>query len=77
MLCSAATMMLSAAGCRQTSADTMEAEVQALQDNEARWNEEYVSKYPEKPVAHYADDAVLMAPGMPASSGKEAIRKVF
>jgi uncharacterized protein (TIGR02246 family) len=36
-----------------------------------------VSKDVEKLAAHYADNAVLMAPGMPPSSGKDAIRKTL
>ncbi len=28
-------------------------------------------------MAHYADDAVMMAPGFPASSGKDAIRSAM
>jgi len=52
-------------------------DVQALKDNEARWNREYAAKDIEKVVAHYADNAVLMAPGMPAVSGRDAIRKML
>jgi len=64
-------------GCAQAPPDTREADAQALRDNETQWNQDFVSKDFEKLVAHYADDAVLMSPGMPASSGKEAIRKTF
>jgi uncharacterized protein (TIGR02246 family) len=64
-------------GCNQAPPDTRQADVQVLKDNEAQWNQDYVSKDVDKLVAHYADDAVLMAPGMPPSSGKDAIRKVL
>src|SRR5580704_7780721 len=53
------------------------ADVQALKDNEARWNREYVAKDFDKLVAHYADDAVLMAPGMPSVSGRDGLRKMM
>jgi uncharacterized protein (TIGR02246 family) len=53
------------------------ADVQALKDNEARWNREYASKDFEKVVAHYADNAVVMAPGMAPASGRDEIRKVL
>lgn len=56
--------------------DTHDADVKAIQDNEAQWNQDYVSKDVDKITAHYADDAVLMAPGMPVSSGKDAIRNL-
>ncbi|MGA3024927.1 MAG: SgcJ/EcaC family oxidoreductase [Bryobacteraceae bacterium] len=53
------------------------AEVQAIRDNEARWNREFEARDLERIAAHYADDATLMAPGLPAASGKEAIRSVL
>jgi len=53
------------------------ADVQALKDNEARWNREFVAKDLEKLVAHYADNAVLMATGMTSASGRDGIRKML
>jgi len=50
---------------------------QALRQNEEQWNKDYETKDVGKLLAHYTDDAVLMAPGMPASHGKEAIGKVL
>jgi uncharacterized protein (TIGR02246 family) len=72
-LCAAAAMALTFTACNQT-ADTHDADVAALQANESQWNQDYLSRDADKIVAHYADDAVLMIPGMPATSGKEAIR---
>jgi len=34
-------------------------------------------KMPTKSVAHYADDAIVMTPGMPPSSGKDTIRNTM
>jgi uncharacterized protein (TIGR02246 family) len=51
------------------------ADLQALKDVEVRWNQEFVAKDFEKLAAHYADDAVLMSPGMPSVSGRDQIRK--
>jgi uncharacterized protein (TIGR02246 family) len=53
------------------------AEVQAIKENEIRWNREFASKDLEKIAAHYADDATVMVPGLPASMGKEAIRQML
>jgi uncharacterized protein (TIGR02246 family) len=50
------------------------AEQGKLRDVEAAWVKEAAAKDVEKAVAHYADDAVMMVPGMPAMKGKEAIR---
>lgn len=73
-LCGMAVVALMMSACNQTPANTHDADVKAISDTEARWNTDYVSKNPEKIVAYYADDAVLMVPGMPATTGKDAIR---
>ena len=62
--------------CNQTGADTT-ADAQALKDNETRWNQDFAAKDADKLTAHYADDAILMSPGMPASNGKDAIHKLL
>ncbi len=54
-----------------------DADVKAIQDNEAQWNQDIAAKDVDKIAAHYADDAVLMGPGMPASTGKDAIRNTL
>jgi len=70
-------------GCNQppppvaATLDTREADTKAIHDIEDSWNKEYEAKDASKLVAHYADDATLMAPGMPASHGKDAIAKVL
>jgi uncharacterized protein (TIGR02246 family) len=60
------------AACNQP-ADGHDADVQTIKDNEAQWNQDWQAKAVDKIAAHYADDAVLMAPGTPATSGKDAI----
>ena len=71
----AALAALSLSGCGQT--DNRQADIQLLKDNEARWNQEYAAKDLEKIVAHYSPDEVVMAPGMPPSSGADGIRKTL
>jgi len=73
VLCSLAALCLAAYS--QTAG--RQADVQALKDNEARWNREFVAKDLEKLVAHYAENAVLMAPGMASASGRDEIRKML
>jgi uncharacterized protein (TIGR02246 family) len=72
-LAGATLLALMAAGCNQT-ANTHDADVQALKDVETQWNQDYVSKDADKITNYYADDAVQMAPGGPATVGKDAIR---
>src|SRR3954471_10375023 len=50
---------------------------QSLRQHEDQWNKDYETKDVGKLLAHYTADATLMAPGMPASHGKEAIGKVL
>jgi ketosteroid isomerase-like protein len=61
-------------GCSQT--DTRQ-EAQNLKDNEVRWNQEFAAKSVDKLAGHYADNAILMSPGMPPATGINAIRKLL
>ena len=51
------------------------AEAKSLRDLEDNWNKDYEAKDTAKILAHYADDATLMGPGMPVSKGAAAIQK--
>jgi uncharacterized protein (TIGR02246 family) len=66
---------LALAGC--SARGTRDGDIQAIKDNEARWNQEFAARNIDKLVDHYAEDAILMGPGMPSSSGKPAIRKML
>ena len=59
--------------CNQAPPDTHDADVKAIKDTEAQWNQDFAAKDAAKIAAHYADDAVLVASGMPTSNGKDAI----
>lgn len=79
-ICCAAALAWSMAGCNsnmgtQPIADTHDADVKAIGDNEAQWNKDYAARDLDKIIGHYADDAVLMAPGTASIVGKDAIRK--
>ncbi len=76
-VCGAALAALFMTGCNQAMPDTREADAKALRENETQWNQDYVAKDVDKIAAHYADNAVLMGPGMQASTGKDAIRKAL
>jgi len=67
-------VVLSGCGDMASTSTNHDADIQALKDNEAQWNKDFEAKDADKLVAHYTDDAVLMNPGAPASSGKDAIR---
>ena len=71
LACVAGIAMMMAA-CNQT-ADTHDADVQAIKNLETTWNQDYSSKNAERLAAYYSDDAVLMAPGMAPAAGKDAI----
>ena len=55
--------------CSSQPADTHAADVKAIQDIETQWNQDYAARDTSKILAHYADDAVLMTPGMPSAHG--------
>ena len=75
VLCALATFVL--AGCSQAPPDTREADIKALKDLEIRWVADYAAKDLDRVSSNYAEDAVLMSSGMPASAGKDAIRKTL
>jgi ketosteroid isomerase-like protein len=52
-------------------------DIQLLKDNETQWNQDYVARDFDKLVTYYSNDAVLMAPGMPAIQGKDAIHNAL
>jgi uncharacterized protein (TIGR02246 family) len=54
-------------------ADTHDADIKAIQDTETQWNKDFAAKDASKIIAHYADDAVLMAPDMPSDHGITAV----
>lgn len=71
-LLGATAIALMATACNKP-ADTHDADVQAIKDSETQWNQDWQSKAADKIAAHYADDAVLMVPGMAPTVGKDAI----
>jgi uncharacterized protein (TIGR02246 family) len=73
--CGLAALMMTA--CNQAPPDTRDADVKVIKDNETQWVQDWAAKDVDKLVAHYADDATVMAPGSPASSGRDAIRASF
>jgi len=67
---------LTLTACHQM-ADTHDSDMKALQENEAQWNDDFISRDANKLVAHYTDDAVLMSPGTPPAVGTDAIRNTL
>jgi uncharacterized protein (TIGR02246 family) len=63
-------LLVSACG----SGNTHDADVKAIKDIETQANQDWAAKDPDKIAAFYASDAVLMVPGMPAVTGKDAIK---
>lgn len=73
LLCAAAALAL--AGCNATTSDTRDADVKAIGDLEASEVAAWKAHDAAKIAAFYADNAVMMDPGSPAVSGKDAIAK--
>jgi uncharacterized protein (TIGR02246 family) len=72
-------LLLSCAACKQAVPPerTHDANVRAIQDAEAQWNQDFASRDVSRLVAHYAEDAVLIIPGEPPNAGPAAIRKTI
>ena len=67
--------MTLATGCNK--AVDRQTEAQAIRDTETQWNQDWVSKDVDRVAGHYADDAVLMVPGMGSTVGAQNIRKAL
>ena len=74
-LCAPLVVICLLTACNQSSANH-DADIKALQENENQWNQDYAAKDADKIVSHYADDAVLLGPGMAPTVGKDAIRNI-
>ena len=56
--------------------DTRSAEVRTIEESEASWVRHWSTRDAERIVAHYAEDATVMAPNMDPAVGREAIREM-
>lgn len=50
---------------------------QAIQADQAKWNQEFKAKNTEAMVDHYADDAYFIAPGVAGTEGSTPIRQIY
>jgi uncharacterized protein (TIGR02246 family) len=73
----AAALALVIGGCQKQAAVDAGAIEAAIKADEKKWNEEFKAKDQEALVAHYADDAYFVAPGMKPASGSTEIRKAY
>lgn len=73
-LAASALVLSSCSSAPPPVADTHDADVKAVTDDLAQWQKDFAAKDLDKIVAHYADDAVVINPGSPAVSGKEAAK---
>ena len=79
LLGGAAGLAIGLSGCSQQAAKAADPAQTAaiaaqIKATEAQWVKEYANRDVNRAVAHYADDAMLMAAGMDRMSGPKAIR---
>lgn len=70
-------LALGFAGCTQVRKLDIAAEESFLREMEAQWVQEFAAKDSGALAAHYAEEAVFMAPGMAPARGKDAIRAML
>lgn len=74
----AAALAMALSACEKASkgadADSVK---QAIQTDEAKWNQQFKSKDTEALVDHYSDDAFFTAPGVAGVQGSTSIRQVY
>jgi uncharacterized protein (TIGR02246 family) len=76
-LCGMTAIVLSITACAPATQppppDTHDADVKAISDIEAQANKDWAAKDADKLMSFYADDAMLITPGMDPLHGKDAI----
>ena len=65
-----------AVGCGRAD-NAQAAGADAIRNLDSRWNADYAAKDTETLLGYYADDAVLMGPGMAPAMGRESIRQTL
>ena len=73
----AAVLVLLASGCQKEAKADPEAAKAAIKADEKTWNAEFKARNSEGLMAHYADDAFFVAPGVKGTDGSTAIRQVY
>lgn len=79
-LCAATALLLTLTACNQAppaAPNTHDTDVKAIQDTETQWGQDWAAHDAAKIASHYEDDAVLMVPGGPPTTGKDAIQKAL
>lgn len=76
-LCGCLALLLLSAACNQTPPDTRAADEAAIRDADAQWSKTAGTKDLEGTVAYYTDDATVLSPNAPMTTGKQAIRAVW
>jgi ketosteroid isomerase-like protein len=72
------TLLLFVSGCgQQTPPDTRAADESAIKDMDAQWSKTAGARDVEGTVAYYSDDASVLAPNAPVTTGTAAIRAVW
>ena len=71
LLCGIAAIALAMSACRQSPPvpaaavpDTHNSDIKAITEDEVQWNNDWAARDGAKVLGHYAEDAILMAPGM-------------
>ena len=70
------TVLLGIYGCARQSVD-QEAEAEIIMELSREWAKSAQTTDIEKVLSYWSDDAVVLAPGQPATTGKEALRKML
>jgi uncharacterized protein (TIGR02246 family) len=70
----ALTLVFVMTACNQTPATDVQAESQAIRDNEAAWVRDWQAKDVDKITSHYAPDAAVLITDLPVMKGTDAIK---
>jgi uncharacterized protein (TIGR02246 family) len=66
-----------ATNCTRTPVTSHEADVNAVQEDQAQWLKDFQSKDLDKIVSHFSDDAIIVDNGDPPVRGREAAKNIY
>ena len=76
-LCVCLALLLVATACNQAPPDTRAADEAAVRDADVQWSKTAAAHDLEGTTAFYSDDAIVLPPNEPTTTGKQAIRALW
>jgi ketosteroid isomerase-like protein len=74
-----AMLLMFATGCTHKPAqvDTHDADIRALEEDQAQWLKDFNSRSLNRIVSHFADDSIVIDRRVPPAKGRDEVKKLY